>query len=206
MIRRLVLVVSLLALVSSPAWAQVEIAGFAGYRTGASSNPDAGELDRIGVSKGVTYGAMFDVLFQEGMGFEFLWSHQNTDVSARLRGQTMSHDLFESSADTFLFNFLYHWNEDDDAFRPFVLGGLGWTRFGPKDVDVDSISKFAFDIGGGFKYYATDNVGFRFDARFQPTYVSSSDNLWCDPFICYNVPSAHYFSQFEFTGAFLLRF
>ena len=76
----------------------------------------------------------------------------------------------------------------------------------PAAVDVDSISKFAFDIGGGLKYYASDNFGIRLDARFQPTYVSSSDSYWCDPFVCYRVPSAHYFDQFEFTGAFLVRF
>ena len=106
-----------------------------------------------------------------------------------------------------LFNGLYLFNTGSDKFQPFLLGGLGASILAP-DGSLDSVTNFAFTLGGGFKYYASDRFGIRGDVRWMPQYLYSTDGgTWCDPFYgCYYYPNDHILTQWDFKLGAIIRF
>ncbi len=60
---------------------------------------------------------------------------------------------------------LYHFNPDG-VFVPFVAAGLGIVQSnGPSDPATNNQSRGAFDFGFGVKYFVSDTVALRADAR-----------------------------------------
>ncbi|MBS1110042.1 MAG: uncharacterized protein H6Q88_2034 [Anaeromyxobacteraceae bacterium] len=68
------------------------------------------------------------------------------------------------------------------TLEPFISGGLGLAWFSPSDVQVqDAVTiqpqdtlVFAFNLGGGVKWWLSEAIGLRFQARFlMPVYFSS---------------------------------
>ena len=105
-----------------------------------------------------------------------------------------------------LVNGLYLFNTGNDKFRPFLLGGIGASILAPSSLD--SVTNFAFTLGGGFKYYASDRFGIRGDIRWMPQYLYSTDGgTWCDPFYgCYYYPNDHILTQWDFKLGAVIRF
>ncbi len=68
-------------------------------------------------------------------------------------------DHFVARAEMYHADLLYHFNPET-KFNPFVVGGIGnaFIREGTHNA-------FMGDIGLGFKYFLSDTVGLRFDAR-----------------------------------------
>jgi OOP family OmpA-OmpF porin len=68
-------------------------------------------------------------------------------------------DHFVARAEMYHADVLYHFNPNT-KFNPFVVGGIGnaFIREGTHNA-------FMGDIGLGFKYFLSDTVGLRFDAR-----------------------------------------
>lgn len=105
-----------------------------------------------------------------------------------------------------LVNGLYLFNTGNDKFRPFLLGGIGASILAPSSLS--SVTNFAFTLGGGFKYYASDRFGIRGDIRWMPQYLYSTDGgTWCDPFYgCYYYPNDHILTQWDFKLGAVIRF
>ena len=70
--------------------------------------------------------------------------------------------------------------------EPFISGGLGLAWFSPSDVQVDGAVTlqpqdtwlFAFNLGGGVKWWLSEAIGLRFQARFlMPVFVNSGTFL-----------------------------
>ena len=68
------------------------------------------------------------------------------------------------------------------TLEPFISGGLGLAWFSPSDVQVqDAVTiqpqdtlVFAFNLGGGVKWWLSEAIGLRFQARFlMPVYFYS---------------------------------
>jgi opacity protein-like surface antigen len=66
--------------------------------------------------------------------------------------------------------------------EPFISGGLGMAWFSPSDVQVDGAVTiqpqdtwiFAFNLGGGVKWWISEAIGLRFQARFlMPVFFNS---------------------------------
>jgi hypothetical protein len=57
------------------------------------------------------------------------------------------------------------------------------------------------------KYYLNRHVGLRGDMRFLPTYGSSSNAEYCDPFFgCCNAKVRNYLDRGNFVGGLIFRF
>lgn len=72
------------------------------------------------------------------------------------------------------------------SMEPFLAGGLGMAWFHPSDVQVPGAASiqpadtllFAFNLGLGVKWYVSDAIGLRIEARaFMPVYLSSGTFL-----------------------------
>ena len=110
----------------------------------------------------------------------------------------------------------YNGGASDASVRPYLLFGLGATNYGTLNFttlagqqrELGGDTQFSGTIGAGVKVYPTPKAGFRFGARWTPTYIKSdSEGWWCDPYWgCYVVGDAQYSNQFELNAGVTFRF
>jgi opacity protein-like surface antigen len=141
-----------------------------------------------------------------------LFSQQKSKLEV---GGTSLREIGDQSVDNYHGYFAYNFGDSDAKVRPYVLGGLGVTRYGSVPYSVgsvtgstDSTSKFSTTWGAGVKIYPGPNVGLKLGVRWTPTYIKSdAEGWWCDPYWgCYVVGDAQYSNQFELTGGIVIRF
>ena len=78
---------------------------------------------------------------------------------------------------------------DQGALEPFLAGGLGVAWFSPSDVQAEGgvtiqpqdAWLFAFHLGGGVKWWLSEKIGLRFQARFLLPVLFSSGTFLSGP-------------------------
>jgi hypothetical protein len=142
----------------------------------------------------------------------FLFSQQKAKLSVT---GTNTFEIGDQSVDNYHGYYAYNFGESDAAARPYILLGLGATRYGgvPFSVagftgETEGSSNFSGTLGAGIKINPGPRFGLKLGARWTPTYIKSdADGWWCDPYWgCYVVGDAQYSNQFEFSGGILIRF
>jgi len=116
---------------------------------------------------------------------------------------------FKLKQDQYMGNFLFHLTDRESKLRPFGFFGLGASDLSPDRSGVSGVTRFAFALGAGAKYNVSKHLGFRGQAKWSPTYLTTTDaGYWCDPFWggCWVVGNNHYLHEFDFTGGITLRF
>jgi opacity protein-like surface antigen len=98
-------------------------------------------------------------------------------------------------------NFVYQFGDESAGVRPYVLGGLGATFF--RSDNLQSETKFSWALGGGVKVYVDEQVGIKFQGKYNPTRLNDeSSEPFCDPFgFCQST-----LNQFELGVGLILRF
>lgn len=204
----------LLSAVATQAQQKFEVTPFVGYETSGSYpvspfNPQAGNLpvNSLRVNDALAFGTFLDYNVSENTQLEFLWNRNNTSYSARSILTNQYHKAFDSTVDQFQFGGLYMFLNSEHRLRPYIAGGLGFTH-DSNGSGTPNRTEFAFNIGGGVKYYVNRHVGLRGDVRWMPTYGSSRNGLYCDPFYgyCYNASLPNYLNRGSFTGGIIFRF
>jgi opacity protein-like surface antigen len=193
MSRRMMCVLGLVLLSSmaAPARAQneFEITPFAGVRFGGVIDfTQAGipTLDYLKIKNTENYGFMADYTFWTDFQGEFMWNRQPTSLSAHDPTTDTLTFLSNMNLDLYHFNIVYQFKSSQDNFRPFIVGGLGWARWGGASVAGQSIlpytNSFAYNLGGGVKYYFSDHFGVRAELRYSPSRTTPGVQVYCDPF------------------------
>jgi hypothetical protein len=209
--RATLLVIALLLSGTAPLHAQrVEVHPFVGYRFWGGFNvnepiPGGDRPLNLDIEDGLTWGATVDVAATELVDFEFLWSRQESALSARSFGIPGSTRIFDMAVSQYHGNLLLHFAENDRRVRPFLFLGAGATYFNPDMDGVRSETRFSYAAGGGLKAYATDHAGVRVQFRFTPTYITSTPQMFCGLF-CYTVNVGDYTYQGEVSAGLALRF
>ena len=165
-----------LALGAVPAMAQVtagsqEVHAYAGEAFGddltdRSITGRTPELD-----DDVTYGLRYGYNFTDAWGLELSLGRTNTSVIGLPGGDT-DLDLTTFDADA-----VYHFNSAG-RFVQYVLAGVGYasadldrpivgTASGVGPVRIEDDNGFTLNAGVGAKYFLTDNVSLRLDARYR---------------------------------------
>jgi hypothetical protein len=191
---------------TSLAWGAWEITPFAGGRIGGALNVDDATYNRLEFKDAPTYGLAIGADLNDESALEVLWSHQETTLKGRQSADGMKVDVTQLGADQVFLNGLYYLAEG--KLRPFALGGLGVSMWNPYG-NYDSVTQFAWALGGGMKYYLTKQLGLRFDARWVPTVLSSDSSVFCRSDLggqCTVRSGGTLIDQFEFTGGLVLRF
>ena len=174
--------------------------------------------DTAGIDNGTSYNATLGVFATRAIEFEFLFSRQDTDLSADGPGGALP--LTRTSVYNYMGNAVYNWGDEDSVLRPFVFAGLGATHYAfgefllPQPLQArrlhidDSETQFSSTFGGGLKFYFTRYVGARVAVRVTPTYITSTrGGVWCDPFYgCWPVTDDHYSTQFDTSVGVTVRF
>jgi hypothetical protein len=206
-----------------------EVAPFVGIETGASAplnvptdingNPLSG-ISGAGVGAGVSYGTFVDYNKFEDLSFEFMWARNPTKLSQHDFTTGNSFNTYDATADQFTFGALFHLVDSTHKLRPFVAGGLGFTRTSNSSTPLPSAfsdpffipssstsdTAFIFNIGGGAKYYASKHFGFRGDLRFVPTYASSTQGVVCNGFGCGQGTQRNFYKRVNATAGVFFRF
>lgn len=210
--------VILLAALSTHAQARFEAAPFVGYETSGSypvsvfSGGTGAVVNSLRANSSLAYGTFLDFNLSENLQLEFMWNRNNTSYSAHDVLTQQYFKAFNSNIDQYQFGMLYTFLNSEHKVRPYVAGGLGFTYdsnnpLAPGGSALPNRTAFAWSIGGGVKYYASRHIGFRGDVRYLPTYGSSSNGIYCDPFgFCYNTTISHFLNRGNFVGGIIFRF
>ncbi len=185
-----------------------EVTPFGGYETSGSypltnSSSISPLYDKLRIKDSVAYGTFLDYNLSENFQLEFMWDRNNTSYSGRQILDGAYAKLYRADVDQFQFGGLYMLRNSSHALRPYVAASAGFTH-DSNDMGIPDRTKFGYSVGGGVKYYATRHIGLRADARFMPTYGSSSSG-GCDIFYgCYT--AHHYLNRGNFAGGVIFRF
>ena len=203
----------LLATASTKAQGRFEVSPFVGYETSASyplsvfsGTVPTTPINRLRVNDALAFGTFLDYNLTENGQIEFMWNRNNTTYSARSILTNTYSKAFDSTIDQYQFGGLYMFRGSDHRLRPYFAGSVGFTHDSNGGGNSNR-TEFSFSIGGGVKYYVNRHFGLRGDARYLPTYGSSSYSTYCDPFYgCYNAKVAHFLNRGSFVGGVIFRF
>jgi outer membrane beta-barrel protein len=175
-----------LAFNAVPAMAQVtagshEIHGYVGEAFGDDVTDRRISGRQPELDDDVTYGLRYGYNLTDNWGIEFSLGQTNSSVTG-LAGRDIDLDLTTFDVDA-----IYHFNPSG-PFVPYLVAGLGYAS---ADLDrpivgtVDGITArinddegFTANVGFGAKYFVTDRVSLRFDARYR--YVDQVVNHFDD--------------------------
>jgi opacity protein-like surface antigen len=189
-----------------------EITPFGGSRFGGVidlSNTEEGSgpsnVDYLTIRSGWDYGAMLDVdLFPHLQG-EFMWNNQPTVLGEHVPGSGSTR-IGEASLDMFQWSALYEFLQPGGKLQPYAVGGIGFTSFNTNGI-INLGNEFAFNFGGGVKYFFTSHVGLRLEARFSPSRTTEGEQLFCDPFFgCVPAQVSNYAHQGQANLGVIFRF
>lgn len=222
--RKLVALVFVIAFGASCALAQdsflqkIEVTPFVGAKVGGkinvAGNTTDPTIDNLLIKSSIDYGGIFDYSLFENFQVEAMWDHQPSAISAHHFGPGVPAGrevLTNTNLDTVTFGANYAFRGESKV-RPFIAGGLGWTHFtntnDPNNVDLGFSNKFAYNIGGGLKYYFSKFAGFRFDLRYLGTRTTPGQTVECSAFLgeCFQVATTNHANQMAANLGLILRF
>jgi len=187
----------------------VELTGYVGGQLNGVLDLSTSLFRRIEVENSMNYGLSAGYLVGEHYGVEFQWNHSKADTFAQPAGGGSDIKVFALNQDQYMGNFLFHFTDREAKLRPFAFFGLGASHLSPDRSGVDSTTRFAFSLGGGAKYNISKHFALRGQAKWSPTYITTTDGgYWCDPFWggCWVVGNDHYLHEFDITGGITFRF
>jgi opacity protein-like surface antigen len=205
-------ITSFLLVISAAAFAQqFEITPHIGYQlNGGLDNFSTTLFDRLEVENGMNYGVTVGYLPGDVFGFEFDWTHTQSDTLAEPFGGGQSVKLFSLNQNQYMGNVVWHFAPQETKLRPFAFIGLGANNLSASRADVNSATKFTWAVGAGGKYNLSKHLGVKGTFRYAPTYITSTSTggYWCDPFWggCWVASESHFLHAFDFNGGIIFRF
>lgn len=171
--------VSLLALASASALAEIranthELHGYVGALWGDDLTDRAIGGSRPEMDDEVVYGIRWAYHVTDTWGFESSLGYSPTAATG-LEGRDIDLDLV-----TLDVNGVYHFH-NGTRFIPYITGGVGYAwadldqriegTVNEQAVSLSDDSSFSLNAGAGVKYFATDQLIIRLDARYR--YIDS---------------------------------
>jgi opacity protein-like surface antigen len=198
--------------------ARFEMGAVVGWTSSDGVSGAAATVPGLGVFNGLEPGDSFSwglwagYRVSDALSLEFQFGRQESQLSAF---GTASIVLGDMAVENYHGVLAYHFGAPAARVRPFVLGGLGVTRYTqltfsaadqPRRIGGDT--RFSTTWGAGVKLWPGRAVGLRLQARWTPTHIKAdTSGWWCDPYWgCYVLSEAQYANQFELAAGLSLRF
>jgi opacity protein-like surface antigen len=151
----------------------VEFTPFYGYSfSGGLEDEDTGR--DYDVDDAATYGGMVDIRVGDMTQVELFFSRQETEVDAD-DGLFADETLFDLDIDYYHIGGTYIIL--DGPWQPFVVATVGATHLAPDASDSDSITRFSAGIGGGVRFFPTENFGLYLGARGLFTFFGDDTSI-----------------------------
>ncbi len=154
------LTIALFMLIIPQLNAQVYIEGFGGWLWTASI---PGYNQNLKVDDLGNYGARIGFGIRDSRGLEFEWNHTETTVRY-YNWDTNTQDQTGVIMNYYMLGFVQE--VPTDKVQPYGLFNLGVLNVNPATSGYSSFNYFTVGLGGGLKYYFSDHVGIRLQARF----------------------------------------
>jgi len=186
-----------------------ELTGFIGGQMNGGIDFSTILFQRIDVQNGKTYGLAADYLLSDRSGIDFTWAYNKADTVAQPNGGGSDVKVFTLDSNQYLVNLLFHFADRQKPVRPFLLIGAGANSLHAARQGVSGTTHFVGDLGGGVKYNFSRRLGLRFQAKWSPTYLTTtSAGYWCDPSWggCWTVGKNHFLNEIDATAGVTLRF
>jgi len=197
-----------------PAQTQFEISPFVGSRFGGNidlSQQGNANVDYLKIKSSINYGVMGGVTFWRDFEAEFMWNRQPTSLSSHNPADGTYTYVSSMNFDMYQFDVLYSFLSPERKLRPFAVAGLGFSHYGVQPVNGQSVlgfsNRFAYNLGGGVKYFFNPHWGLRAEVRWSPTHTTSNQSIYCDPeFGCAPSSSANKAEQGQVNAGVIYRF
>jgi hypothetical protein len=202
--------------VASDTWAQkLEITFQSGYRFGGGfsegdisrpgSPADGLNLDDLEIDDSPTVGITIDLNLAPSFALELSYDRQETSLKLKDGSNNTAETIFDLGIDYLQLGFVLQ--APSGTVRPFFSFLIGTTYFNPQGVDAESETRASGGIGLGFKAFASDAIGLRFQGRVISTFLSSSNEVFCDENgFCYSYPSSTYMFQGDVSVGLIIAF
>ncbi len=158
---------------ASSAW-HWEVTPFVGYRMGGdfdltgSTSTGKVDLDDRG-----SFGLAVSLFADKHESYELFYSRQAASVAKNSPFAPFDLNVeYLHLGGTLLLN-------DELPISPYLVGGLGLTRFSPQTGNSGDDSHFSMSLGGGLKLPVTKRFGVRLEARGFVTFVSNDSAFFC---------------------------
>lgn len=178
--RRRVPRVLLIALCLSPvaaAAADFEIMPLGGYRAGGSFRDTSIDAHR-GIREHASFGVALDLGRSPDTQWELTFTRQDTTIEAR-PGASASGPL-DLRIDYLQLGGTYFWSANGrSGLAPYVVGGLGITRFSPLHAGLDDRIKPSLNVGLGLRIPVAKRVALRIEARSYVTLLDTDSSIFC---------------------------
>ncbi|MBU1192602.1 MAG: outer membrane beta-barrel protein [Gammaproteobacteria bacterium] len=197
----LVLLLGAFTVNAEPMNTGMEITPLIGYRSGGNfTDPNSGE--DLDLDEGGSYGLLLNIDHDANTQWEFLYSHQDSEL--QLAQLFVGERVFDLDIDYFSFGGTYVWR--DPRVEPFISAGIGVTHMSPEDDRLDSETRAMLQLGGGYKFFLTKNIGLRLEVRGYATALSSDSEIFCGNGACIARVDSSGFSQYEINAGLNARF
>lgn len=170
--KRKLILLALALLINEGVFAQVQINVFGGYVPSSKTAYNYSGY-RLRIDDGANFGVALDfALPLKGIEAELSYTHFSSTLSQdggivdNVETQPIIVEYYQLGVLRPL--------KEDDSFVPYGLLTLGMARFAPELATQDYF-RFAMNAGLGMKYFFTDKVGIRLQARLlMPLYFSGA--------------------------------
>ena len=151
-----------------------DIGVFSGFSSGGDFQ-DAVTGDALDLKESASGGVVMRIRQTSRTFIEVYYSEQSTHFQSN--GIFTGDPLFDMKVRYAQIGGVY---EIDDTFnRPYVMGGLGLTRFEPKGESLDPETRFSMSLGAGYLFPVTRSADLRLEARAVGTLFNTNGELFC---------------------------
>jgi opacity protein-like surface antigen len=187
----------------------IEVTPFIGGQINTGLDLSTARYSRLDVQNGLNYGVSVGYLIGTHAGVEFMWNRNQAGTFARSVSGGADVKVFNLNTNQYLGGFILHFKNRESRLRPFVLVGAGATNLAPDRSHVNSITRFAWVLGGGVKHNFSKHLGVRLQAKWSPTYINTiTEGVWCDPFWfgCWTKGDSVFLKEVDGTAGLTFRF
>jgi len=181
---------------------KVEITPYIGYQfTGRLTTTDG----KLSMKDGTNYGLILDITVEKDMQAEFWYSRTESDLSYKLNDEANYTFVDNMSIEYFHAGALYvpKWGK----VRPIGIFTLGFTRSHLKSGNYEDDWRFSIGIGGGAKFFLTENIAFRVQGRLLVPFFTSNTIIYCTNGTClFSIEAGEIIFQPDFNAGLTIAF
>ncbi len=156
---------------SAPERLKFEVSPFVGYRFGGTFDLiDTGT--HVDVDNHTSFALALDLWADEVTQYELFYSRQSTSVSGQsLAPSDLDVEYLHIGGTVLL--------DNSQRLQPYLVGGLGATRFTPNSAVGHNSAYFSASLGAGLRVPFNRHFSLRLEARGFATILNSNTDVFC---------------------------
>lgn len=179
-----------------------ELTPLIGYRSGGSFE-DRTTGATLDLDEGANQGLIFNLDHDADTQWEILYSRQDSELALAQPFQGLTSVDVDIQYFSFGGAYIFH-DAAHPGVKPFIAAGIGMMHMSPDGLDTET--KPMLSLGAGYKFFLTENVGIRIEARAYATALESDAEIFCGNGACIARVESEGFWQYEANAGMNLRF